>query len=47
MTFDRAWVLIFALVPVAWAVREWTSTVRRGALLLKAADVPGHHWRAR
>jgi Ca-activated chloride channel family protein len=36
MTFDRAWVLIFALVPVAWVVREWTSTVRRGALLLKA-----------
>ncbi len=37
MTFDRAWVLIFALVPVAWAAREWRVTVRRAALLLKAA----------
>ena len=35
MTFDRAWVLIFGLVPIAWALREWTGKVRRGALLLK------------
>ena len=35
MSFDRAWMLLFALIPIAWAVREWTSTVRRGALLLK------------
>jgi len=38
MTFDHAWILIFGLVPVAWAVREWRSTLRRGALLLKAAS---------
>lgn len=37
MTFDRAWVLIFAMLPVVWAAREWRGTVRRGALLLKAA----------
>jgi uncharacterized membrane protein/uncharacterized protein YegL len=37
MSFDRAWVLILALVPVVWAAREWRATVRRGALLLKAA----------
>src|SRR5579864_2129995 len=37
MSFDRAWVLILALVPVVWAVREWRATIRRGALLLKAA----------
>ena len=37
MTFDRAWVLLIALAPVAWAVREWSATHRRGALLLKTA----------
>jgi Ca-activated chloride channel family protein len=36
MSFDRAWMLLFALLPIAWAAREWTRTVRRGALLLKA-----------
>jgi uncharacterized membrane protein len=38
MIFDRAWVLIFALVPIAWAVREWSAAQRPGALLLKAAS---------
>ena len=38
MTFDRAWVLLFALLPVAWAVRAWAGTNRRGALVLKAAS---------
>jgi Ca-activated chloride channel family protein len=37
MSFDRAWVLVLALAPVLWAVREWRATVRRGALILKAA----------
>jgi uncharacterized membrane protein/uncharacterized protein YegL len=37
MSFDRAWVLILALVPVVWAAREWHATIRRGALILKAA----------
>src|SRR2546421_11676371 len=35
MTFDRVWVLFFTLAPVAWAAREWPTTVRRGPLLLK------------
>ena len=35
MSFDRVWILIFALVPIGWAVREWRSTLRRSALLLK------------
>src|SRR5579863_7236642 len=37
MVFDRAWVLIFALAPAAWAFREWSETHRRTALLLKTA----------
>ncbi len=37
MSFDHVWVLVLALAPVAWAVREWRATVRRGALILKAA----------
>ncbi len=36
MTFDRAWVLLVAWIPLAWAVWEWRRTARRGALLLKA-----------
>ena len=36
MSFDRAWVLFFALVPIVWAAKEWQTTVRRGALVLKA-----------
>ncbi len=36
MSFDRAWILLVTIIPVAWAVREWTGTVRRGALCLKA-----------
>src|SRR5712692_856741 len=36
MSFDRAWVLVFAAAPIIWAAREWRATVRRGALLLKA-----------
>ena len=37
MSFDYAWVLVFALAPVVWAVREWRAAVRRGALILKVA----------
>jgi Ca-activated chloride channel family protein len=37
MSFDRAWVLILTIAPLAWAVREWSATMRRGALLLKTA----------
>src|ERR1700694_2756755 len=37
MSFDRAWVLIFTLAPVAWAAWEWRATVRRVPLLLKTA----------
>ncbi len=36
MSFERAWVLIFTLLPAIWAAREWTRTARRGALALKA-----------
>src|SRR5580658_5015828 len=36
MTFDRAWVLAIAWLPVAWAAWEWRRTRRRGALVLKA-----------
>jgi Ca-activated chloride channel family protein len=37
MTFDHPWVLLLALLPVAWAVWEWRLSARRAALLLKAA----------
>ena len=37
MTFERAWVLLFLILPAAWAAWEWRLSGRRGALLLKAA----------
>jgi Ca-activated chloride channel family protein len=36
MTFDRAWVLAIAWLPVAWMLFEWRRTSRRLALVLKA-----------
>ncbi|MBI4877506.1 MAG: VWA domain-containing protein [Acidobacteria bacterium] len=36
MSFDRAWVLLFALLPAAWVVWEWRRPVRKSSLLLKA-----------
>jgi asparagine N-glycosylation enzyme membrane subunit Stt3 len=36
MTFDHAWVLIFALLPIAWAAYEWRKSSRTTALVLKA-----------
>jgi len=36
MTFDRAWVLLIAWLPVAWMMWEWRRTHRRLALALKA-----------
>jgi len=39
MTFDREWVLLLAWLPIAWAVFEWRRTVRRAALVLKAATL--------
>jgi Ca-activated chloride channel family protein len=36
MSFERAWLLIFALVPLAWAAWEWKRAPRRLGLLLKA-----------
>ena len=37
MSFDHPWILVFALAPFAWAAFEWGATVRRSALLVKAA----------
>lgn len=39
MIFERAWVLLFLLVPAAWAAWEWRRSGRRGALLLKALSM--------
>ena len=36
MTFLHPWLLLLALLPVAWAAWEWRAASRRGALLLKA-----------
>src|SRR5271154_3433642 len=35
MTFERAWVLGFLLLPLAWALFEWRRTRRVTALVLK------------
>ena len=32
MSFDRAWILVFAVAPIIWAAREWRVAVRRGAV---------------
>jgi uncharacterized membrane protein len=37
MSFERAWVLGFALLPAVWAAWEWRRTARRTALGVKAA----------
>lgn len=37
MTFQSAWVLYFAWLPLAWAAWEWRGSGRRIALALKAA----------
>ncbi len=37
MTFERAWVLLVVWAPAAWAAWKWRSSIRRGALILKAA----------
>src|ERR1700691_3387769 len=39
MTFDRAWVLAIAWLPIAWAAWEWSRTRRRLALTLKAISL--------
>ncbi len=36
MTFERAWVLLVAWIPLAWALWSRRGALRRGALLLKA-----------
>ena len=35
MTFERAWVLVFLLLPLGWMVFEWRHSRRPGALILK------------
>ena len=39
MTFDRAWVLAVAWLPLAWMVFEWRRTVRHAALVVKALSL--------
>ena len=36
MTFDRAWVLAIAWLPLAWIMFEWRRTARHLGLILKA-----------
>jgi Ca-activated chloride channel family protein len=38
MTFDRAWVLAIAWLPLAWILFEWRRTARKLGLILKAAS---------
>jgi Ca-activated chloride channel homolog len=37
MTFDRAWILAIAWLPLAWILFEWRRTARKLGLILKAA----------
>ncbi|HUA86558.1 MAG TPA: VWA domain-containing protein [Bryobacteraceae bacterium] len=39
MTFDRAWVLAIAWLPLAWMVFEWRRTARRAGLAIKALSL--------
>ncbi len=39
MSFEHAWVLLLASVPIAWAAWEWQSAGSRTALALKAASM--------
>jgi Ca-activated chloride channel homolog len=39
MSFDRAWVLAIAWLPLAWMVFEWRRTSRRLGLVLKALSL--------
>lgn len=39
MTFDRAWALLFLVLPAAWLVWEWRRQPRRAHLVLKAAMI--------
>jgi Mg-chelatase subunit ChlD len=36
MTFERPWVLLLTLLPLAWVVWEWRSAPRKLGLILKA-----------
>ncbi|HEV2689522.1 MAG TPA: vWA domain-containing protein, partial [Bryobacteraceae bacterium] len=38
MTFERAWVLLFLILPIAWTLWELRRTRRTAALFLKAAS---------
>ncbi len=39
MTFLRAWVLLFSLIPLGWMAYEWRRTSRRLAMGLKAGSL--------
>ena len=36
MNFERPWVLLIALLPLAWAAWEWRTAPRKLGLILKA-----------
>src|SRR5579872_2078937 len=35
MSFDQAWILLFAVAPIGWSFHQWGGTARKGALVLK------------
>jgi len=39
VSFDRAWILAFAWLPIAWAFWAWKQTSRRLELAVKAATL--------
>ena len=39
MSFDRAWVLLLAWIPLAWGYFEYRRTTRRLGLALEGGDI--------
>jgi Ca-activated chloride channel family protein len=39
MSYEHPWVLLLAILPLLWVLREWRNSARRAALCLKAAGL--------
>ena len=39
MTFERPWLLLLAMLPVAWCFYEWRKQTRHFALIAKALSL--------
>src|SRR6266849_10898946 len=39
MSYEHPWLLLLAILPLLWVLREWRNSARRAALCLKAAGL--------